>query len=131
MSVAILPCLMVYKWEWVASGINYLMTFVFYPALVVLFSSRPLAKLFDYKCIGTLGKITYDTYIWHNPIFFLLYIIPAVTGQNWSLLTVKAMLLYTVFSFVVGAVSYYALERPINRWIDKIRAERAVANKVH
>lgn len=111
MSVAILPCLMVYKWEWVASGINYLMTFVFYPALVVLFSSRSLAKLFDYKCIGTLGKITYDTYIWHNPIFFLLYIIPAVTGQNWSLLTVKAMLLYTVFSFVVGAVSYYALER--------------------
>lgn len=111
---------MVYKYEWVANGINYLMTFIFYPALVVLFSSKPLAKLFDHKCIGTLGKITYDTYIWHNPGFLLLYIIPTVAKQSWSLLTMKAMLLYTVFSFVAGAVSYYTLEQPINRWIDKI-----------
>lgn len=129
MSVAILSCLMVYKWEWVAGGINYLMTFVFYPALIILFSSRPLAKLFDHNCIGTLGKITYDTYIWHCPNFLLLYIIPALTGRSWSLLTVKAMLLYTVFSFVVGAVSYYALERPINRWINKFRAGSTAVNK--
>ena len=124
-SAVLLPCLMVYKWEWVAGGINYLMTFVFYPALIILFCSKPLAKLFDHKCIGTWGKITYDTYIWHNPNFLLLYIIPAVTGRSWSLLTVKAMLLYTAISFVVGAASYYVLERPINRWIDKIRAGRA------
>ena len=63
MSVAFLLCMMVYKWEWVAGGINYLMTFWFYPALIIIFSSGPVAKLFDHKFIGTLGKITYDTYI--------------------------------------------------------------------
>lgn len=130
-SVAFLLCMMVYKWEWVASSINYLMTFWFYPALIIIFSSGPVAKLFDHRFIGTLGKITYDVYIWHCPNFLLLYIIPVVTGQSWSLLTVKAMLLYTVFFFAVGAVSCYVLERPINRWIDKIRVERAVTNKVH
>ena len=73
MSVAFLLCMMVYKWEWVASSINYLMTFWFYPALIIIFSSGPVAKLFNHKFIGILGKITYDTYIWHNPNFLLLY----------------------------------------------------------
>ena len=115
--------MMVYKWAWVASGINYLMTFCFYPALIIIFSSGSIAKLFDHKFVGTLGKITYDTYIWHNPNFLLLYIIPAITGRSWNLLTARAMLIYTAVSFVVGAISYYALERPISsrvkRSIDK------------
>lgn len=120
MSVAFLLCMMVYKWEWVAGGINYLMTFWFYPALIIIFSSRPVAKLFDHKFIGTLGKITYDTYIWHNPNFLLLYIIPAITGRSWNLLTARAMLIYTAVAFVMGAVSYYALERPINHGVKKL-----------
>ena len=120
MSVAFLLCMMVYKWEWVAGGINYLMTFWFYPALIIIFSSRPLTKLFDHRFIGALGKITYDAYIWHCPNFLLLYIIPAITGKGWDLLTAKAMLVYTAGSFAVGAVSYYALERPINHGVKKL-----------
>lgn len=112
--------MMVYKWEWVASGTNYLVTFWFYPALIIIFSSGPVAKLFDHKFIGTLGKITYDTYIWHNPNYLLLYIIPAITGRSWNLLTAKAMLIYTAVSFAVGAISYYALERPISSRVGRL-----------
>lgn len=112
--------MMVYKWEWVASGINYLMTFWFYPALIIIFSSRSLTKLFDHRFIGTLGKITYDAYIWHCPNFLLLYIIPAITGRSWNLLTAKAMLIYTAVSFAVGTVSYYALERPISSRVEEL-----------
>lgn len=119
-AVALLLCLMVYKWAWVASGINFLMTFCFYPALIIIFSSKPLVRLFDHKFIGILGKITYDTYIWHCPNFLLLYIIPAITGRNWDLLTAKAMLVFTMVSFAVGAVSYYALERPISGKLRKL-----------
>ena len=115
-----LLCMMVYKWEWVASSINYLMTFWFYPALIIIFSSGPVAKLFNHKFIGILGKITYDTYIWHNPNFLLLYIIPAITGRSWNLLTAKAMLIYTAVSFAVGAISYYALERPISSRVGRL-----------
>lgn len=112
--------MMIYRWEWVAGGINYLMTFWFYPALIIIFSSRSLTKLFDHRFIGTLGKITYDAYIWHCPNFLLLHIIPAITGKSWDLLTAKAMLVYTVGSFAVGTVSYYVLERPINHGVKKL-----------
>lgn len=119
-SVAFLLCMIVYKWEWVAGGTNYLVTFWFYPALIIIFSSKPLTKLFDHRFIGTLGKITYDTYIWHNPNFLLLYIIPAITGRSWNLLTAKAMLIYTAVSFAVGAISYYAIERPISSRVGRL-----------
>lgn len=111
--------MMIYRWEWVAGGINYLMTFWFYPALIIIFNSRLLTKLFSHRFIGTLGKITYDTYLWHNPNYLLLYIVPTVTGWNWNLLTVKSMLIYTVVSFAVGTFSYYAIEKPIEKWVRK------------
>ena len=119
-SVAFLLCMMIYRWEWVAGGINYLMTFWFYPALIIIFSSGPLTRLFDHRSIGTLGKITYDAYIWHCPNFLLLYIIPTITGKSWDLLTAKAMLIYTAVSFAVGAASYYALERPISSRVRRL-----------
>lgn len=115
MTVTFITWLMIQHWEWVAGGINYTMTFLYYPALIIIFSAKPFVKLFDHKCVGVLGKITYDVYIWHAPCFLLLYIIPAVTGHYYNLLSLKAMLIYTLLMFVVGTMTYYLLEMPINK----------------
>lgn len=118
-TVLLLIYFIVYQWDWVGGSINYLLTFCFYPALIVLFSTKPIVKLFDHKFVGTLGKITYDVYIWHNPCFFMLYIIPSLTGREVYLLSVKAMVVYTIITFVIGTISYYILEQPINRWVTR------------
>lgn len=117
--------LIINHYNFMAHGINYTMTFIFYPALIIAFLSNPMKQLFTSKVIGTLGKISFDVYIWHNPMFLLMYILIKVLGITINLNTISAMIIYTIISFAVGTVSYYLVEKPINRYIGrKIRIIR-------
>ena len=127
-SLVFLTGVMLVKFEWVAGGINYIMTFWFYPALIVLFSSKLFTKIFHFRFIGTLGKITYDVYIWHNVNFVLMFTLIGTLHLNVYLKGRKSMLVYTAINFAVGAISYYVLERPINKFITKRWKGKVVKN---
>ena len=112
--------------EWIGNNINYLLVFCYYPALVVLFMSPIMCKCTSKKFFGVMGEITYDVYLWHNPNFLLMYILLNKLKLNVNLLTVKAMIVYTIINFAIGAVSHYVLELPLTHYLEKRIAIRTV-----
>lgn len=104
-----------YRYGWVADGFNYLMTFVFYPAIIVLCHSNFCKKVFRAKIWGVIGNISYDVYIWHTVLFILMYVVIKVLGINVNLFQVSAMICFTAITFVVGTVSHFAIEKPIQK----------------
>lgn len=114
-----LTFLIVVKNDYISKGIVFVMTFVYYPALVVVFESTLLKRFFRLKLWGELSKISFGVYIWHNPMFLLMYIICDVFGWNVDFGCVRNMLFFAFFSEALGIISYYFLEKKIAEKIKK------------
>lgn len=52
--------------------INLVMTFLYYPSLIIIFNSAPLSKVFDNRFSVLLGRVSFAAYIWHNCCFELI-----------------------------------------------------------
>ena len=111
--------ILVLKSEWIENGVNYLVTFLVYPAVLMCFSWEPLHGIFKHKYIGKLGKITYDVYIWHNVNFVVMYIIIKILNLNINLYSYKTMVIYAIIQFVVGYLSYHIIEKPLYSFWNK------------
>lgn len=112
--------LIVGRFSWmVPTGDNYLMTFVAFPAIIIFFLYRPIAKLFDHKAISFLGAATYDVYIWHSCGYIVMYLLAGTLTPSLNILCLPAMLVFTVSQFIVGVGSYLLVEQPINKAIRK------------
>ena len=115
----------------VANDIKYLMTFLYYPALIVLFESAPAGVLFAPGIWESLGKSSFNAFIWHVPGFIFVRILLECLGLPLDLMySRKAMLLYAVIIFIVGALSHRFLEQPVadrlsGRHRSRINAEHA------
>lgn len=99
-------------------GLIYLMAFVYYPALIILFLSKPVKRIFDYRLFGALGEITYDVYIWHVPMMLLMYVIFELLAVNVNVQSAVVMMLFAVSMFGVGTVSHYLLDLPLRKKLD-------------
>lgn len=119
MSLILMTYLIVKHYNFMSSGINYIMTFIYYPMLIVLCKSKTVKKFLNRRCIGTLGKISFDVFIWHNPFYILLYICIKLFNWNLNLNSYTTMICYAIFCYIWGSLSYYFIERPITKIIDK------------
>lgn len=102
--------------EWMSNGLNYILIFIYYPCIILLFTSNFIEKILNFKWLGTLGKISYDVYIWHCPFFLLLYIFVEL-GLKLNFSRYRYMLLYTCMACIVGAISYFIIDKPITKKI--------------
>lgn len=100
-------------------AVSFTLTVVYYPAWIIFFRFFPLHSIFSYRQIGELGKISFDVYIWHICLLILLDILIKAFHWNLNLNTVPAMISFTLVAFSVGAVSYYALEKPLNNFVER------------
>lgn len=114
-NVIVVPYLIVYRSSWISSGLSYTLCFIFYPSLIILFQTKPVKKLFSSRFWGTWGKISFDVFMWHNLLYLTMYI--AMKAFNFSIdfSKVSNMYLYAIFCEVFGVVSYYLIERPLDR----------------
>ena len=101
--------------------IAHLFTFVYYPAYVVFFLWKPVQKLFRGKIWGELGEITYDVCMWHFPAFLVMFILLEILPVNVNIYSYKAMIIFTAVMFVVGALSHYLIDKPIQKLLKKKR----------
>lgn len=101
----------------VSQDVEYLMTFLFFPALIILFLSNPVKKMCRYGWIGTLSKISFHVYIWHMPAHLFLCVIFKLFGWNIGFQSGVRMILFTLGCFAIGAFSYYFIEKPITQWL--------------
>lgn len=106
---------MVNHYNYFEKGIQYIMAFIYYPALIVLFTWGPIKKMLNYKFIGILGEITYDMYVWHVPMLLLLYVILAKNPGVINIYARGTMFGFAGVMFVVGIISHYLIDRPIQK----------------
>lgn len=117
--IALLLLLIVFQYDIVSMGINYIMTFMFYPAVIIVFNSAPARRIFRFPIIGIIGKVSYDVYIWHSSMFLIMYIFIKITGFHVNINSWKTMFLFTFLTYIVGAISYFCIERPISKALNK------------
>lgn len=98
----------------------YVLTFITYPAIVLLFSSSIANKIFKAKAWGVIGSITFNVYLWHSPLFPLMYGMLALFEITPDFSGVWTMLVFTLVSFAVGAASYFLIEKPVDKLINRI-----------
>jgi peptidoglycan/LPS O-acetylase OafA/YrhL len=116
--VVIIPLLINKQTAEMSDGINHIMTFIYYPALIIVFDSKLFRKIFQWNWIGKLGEISFDTFIWHFPIIIMMYIFMKIFNLNLDLSRVTVMIAITIICFLFGTLSHYLLEKPINKMIN-------------
>ena len=103
---------------WISNGMGYILVFWFYPALIILLTRKPIIRLCHHSFIGEIGKITFDVYVWHVCCYMVMRIVLYMAGYDTSIImSRKAMHLYGSFCFIVGTISHYMIEQPMNRLI--------------
>ena len=112
-----------YKDTYMSVGFNYILTYLFYPALIILFKSN-IKQLFGFKLVGTVGKISMDAFLWHFPVIVGLINSNKLFELNLDYHNKWNMIIVLVVSYVLGALTYYLVEKPatkylINRFVPK------------
>lgn len=98
----------------------YAMNFLVWPAVLVIFVSKPVRKLLDFKFIGVLGELTYDVYLWHIPMMLAMYVVFKLCSINLNLDYPTCLWTFFAGTFVVGAISHFAIDRPIQKLLKKL-----------
>lgn len=108
-----------YYYSFVKNGYNFILTFLLYPSILVILSTTKMEKILHFKFISFLARISYNVYIWHYPFLLLIHIILHKMILEFNLLTLESMLLYTLFCFIIGIISYLCIEIPIGKRLSK------------
>ena len=114
----IIPYLICRRYWLVQRDIQYILTFIYYPALIFLCTSKRLCRIFNCKLIEKAGQISYNVFMWHFPLIIAMYVIISIFNLNLdSIYCIQTMLLFTVACFGVGIISSYFIEKPIKKFI--------------
>lgn len=98
---------------------SHVLTFIVYPALIIVFKYPSVEKLFHYSWIGTMGKISFNVYIWHNCMFPLMYLLKAYFDWHIHLQSMTTMLMFAILAFFFGTLSHFFLEKHLNNLVKK------------
>lgn len=109
----------IFHYDFVENGFVYLLTFCFYPAIIILFQSHFISKLFSNRFWGRWGEISFDVYIWHNLLFIVMFLFLKFIDRAPNFSKHSNMYLFCFIAEIVGLISYYLIERPISKVFSK------------
>lgn len=107
------------KYSWILEGLPYLLTLFFFPAIIILAQNPLFKKTLHYSWIGTLGKIMFDVYVWHNTVLLSIRCMKDLDWISFDTTQRRWMYLVWIITLLVGTISYYLVEVPINKRINK------------
>lgn len=124
--VAFIIPFLIYKHYWlVQKDVRYIMTFIYYPALIWLCTSKRLILILDCKLTEIVGEISYSVFMWHFPMIIAMYVFKEMFNFYINIYSVQTMILFTAVCFCVGIISLNFIEKPINKII-KARIRKGV-----
>ena len=112
-----LPYLIYRKYWLVQRDMQYILTFIYYPALMFLCTSKQLVLLLDCKLVGIIGQISYNVYMWHFPMMIAMYVLDKILKLNINIYSVQTMIYFSIVCFLIGIGSSLFIEKPIDRFI--------------
>lgn len=109
---------------------RFLLTFVFYPALIVFLQSFPMCFVTKASFWEKWAKITYSIFIWHFPMYMLLFLLlPLCKIDPAVVINQTSMILFTCVMQLIGWISYHFVENPLNqsmlRWFSSMDPSKA------
>lgn len=81
------------------------------PSLIILCLTEPIRSVFHSRMWGKLGAITFDVYVWHYILIILLRALNSGLNLNLPYDSRWFMILFALFCFVFGGISYFYLEK--------------------
>lgn len=104
----------------IEKSINYTLTFIYYPALIIIFNFDIMKKIFFSKIIGKIAEISFNVYVWHGVFILLLSIINKYYSFNINFASYKTMVIFTIILYIFGVISYYFIEKHLRNIILKL-----------
>lgn len=102
----------------IVDGQNYLLVFLFFPSLILtIVFSEFSQKLFDYKIFEKLGKISFEIYVWHFPVFLFINI--CYECMKIEIETTWYIMLVVLFLIIMFSICTYVVERKITLILEK------------
>lgn len=96
-------------------GEGYLLTFIFYPSILIIVKSNVLGPVVNRKMWEVLGNISFDVYMWHINCLIIFCIIGCIS-DNIRFSDPVFMLVFVVVCFFTGTISYFLIEKPIEKY---------------
>ena len=105
----------------VMKDLRFILIFIYYPCLMFLSTSRPLHMPVMSRIVSSLGKISFDVYVWHAPLFLIMFVAFKAFNITYDVCTPKAMVMFAMVCYLVGTVSYWAIEKPLGKILGSSR----------
>lgn len=126
-TISIVGSSLLYIFNYTKGNTVYFLTFFTFAPLIILFTSDPIVKLFDHSIFGTLGGISFDIYVWQQPVFYTFWSILVMTGSDFDYKSVKGMIIGFILAVAFGIISYFLIEKPLNKLVDKYSGRNLLA----
>lgn len=111
--------LLLFHYDFLDIGLPYILVFFLYPSIVIIFRSNIVSRICRYKVLGVLSAISFDTYIWHEPLTAFRNLLMMKFSWNPDITKLSSMLLFALLAWIIGGISYFFLEKPINAYFQK------------
>ncbi len=118
--VAIITVLLIiFRFDIMEYGLNYILIFVLFPAIIILFESPPLQKMLDCRILGTMAQIAFNVYIWHFDFNTFCAVVNDLFTLGIDYTTRNAEMIVLLLCIIIGICSFYFIERPLTKLIKK------------
>jgi len=119
-----------FKPQQIKGAENYLLTFLLYPAIVVLAQHKWAQKLFSNKIWGEIGAVSYGLYVWHIPLILIYFTVIDYFKITVDFANVVYIGAFLAVSCAVAAISYYFIEKPVSKLINRFMLRIKAADTV-
>ena len=93
------------------------LTLVVFPCVIfICLYSKWIKRLFNHRIFGELGKISFEIFIWHVPVYVFIELVCVVLRVPFPH-SLKTMLIYGVAVVVLSALMYKFVEVPVYNWL--------------
>lgn len=96
---------------------NFWLTFALYPAIMIWGYNTKISKWFKGKIWNIASAISFSVYVWHVPLLLIIFILTDLYNIRIVFASKLIILTYLAVSILFGAISYYIIEKPLNKFI--------------
>lgn len=118
-TICVLAFFYQYAYQYIANNIYSLLVLFIYPSIIIIFNTKVFRILFHRPIFGLLGKISFDIYLWHNPLIQTLFIVVIVLNLKIDYANRIYMYCFLAVVIAVSILSHLLIEKPVNKWLMK------------